>query len=253
MNDGSRQACKTSVSLPVWCLALCVARLACLLACAPPARVRRGGGGSLFPGRFPNLTGHFHLVQCVPVLDRFHVIVYTLTPFLRNATPRENNNKSPLGYRGVWVWSGLLMNEGGWRLNMTGGHFIWRRVARARAPVGCRYFFSGAVRSGCRVGGGGRPGSARKVELTLVCVCVLHVVQKLPQSEINPETLLGHCIPLVIFDCLFSCQSECSISGVSCSEFDLPGTGAPSLHRLRRGRQTRINRHDELVRALPFS
>lgn len=110
MNDGSRQACKTSVPLPVWCLALRMARsaclLACLLACAPPAR------GGLFPGRFPNLTGHFHLVQCVPVLDRFHVIVYILAPFLCNATPRKDKKNSPLGYRGVWVRSGLLMNEG---------------------------------------------------------------------------------------------------------------------------------------------
>lgn len=43
---------------------------------------------------------------------------------------------------------------------MTGGHFIWRRVARARAPVGCRYFFSGAVGRGAELeaeGGPGRP------------------------------------------------------------------------------------------------
>lgn len=109
MNDGSRQACETSFSLlcvvsrpPLW---PALALLACV---CKPAR------GDPFPARFPNLTGRFHLVHCVPTLDRFHVIVHNLKPSLCNATPRKNNMNCPLGCRGVLVCSGVI-DELWWR------------------------------------------------------------------------------------------------------------------------------------------
>lgn len=106
--------------------------------------------GDPFPARFPNLTGRFHLVHCVPTLDRFHVNVHNLKPFLCNATPRKNNMNCPLGCRGVLVCSGVI-DELGWRgklkVSMTGLRtqsylqrrsllirVVWCRVALGRGP-----------------------------------------------------------------------------------------------------------------------
>lgn len=192
MNDGSRQARETSVSLLVWCLAL----LCGPLACAQSAR------GDPFPARFPNLTGHFHLVQCVSILDRFHAIVHVLKPFLCNATPRRDNKNSPLGYRVVfWCVLAWLMSEGGEKLKYDGLpgsvvpsqhrslliRFVWCRVALGRGPPwggGLSELVLGGRRSGCR-----GLGPAREVELTPVSCSTL------PNLSSDPRPSLPlHCL-----------------------------------------------------------